>query len=221
MANRKKATEWFIEKISSLNPNSPNIKMYNEFFASLSDKEFDNLMGRLEKGEVILPYFVSNITDEVMRMDKILKLADDLKIDFFQRIWITDPATGVRYLTPQKYMVLDLPIRRQQQHLVKGKSLVENSKYTDPTTGQATGPSRTSKISFPEIMILESAGHLKSIEEMIKVRGGDNVAFREAKRLTVEQGGYNLSTIEELNTRPTSTETLKAFFFGMHINNNL
>ena len=221
MGNRKKATEWFIEKISKLNPTSPNVKMYEDFFASLSDKEFDQLMNKMEKGEIILPYFVSNLTKEVIKMQKILALGDELGINFFQRIWINDPISGAKYLTPEKYLVIDIPIRRQQQHLVKGKSVVENSKYTDPTTGQATGPSRTSRVSLPEIMVLESAGHLSALEEMLKVRGGDSKAFREARRLTIEQGGYNLAAVEQLDSRPTSTETLRAFFFGMHIGNNL
>lgn len=221
MGNRKKATEWFIEKISKLNPNSPNVKMYVDFFASLSDKEFDQLMNKMEKGDIILPYFVSNLAEEVIKMQKILALGDELGIEFFQRVWINDPVSNTKYLTPEKYLLIDIPIRRQQQHLVKGKSLVENSKYTDPTTGQATGPSRTSRVSLPEVMVLESAGHLSALEEMMKVRGGDSKAFREARRLTIEQGGYNLAAIEQLDSRPTSTETLRAFFFGMHINNNL
>ena len=221
MGNRKGATEFFIEKIKKLNPNSSNVKMYEDFFAACSDKEFDELMGKLERGEVILPYFVSNLNKEIIRMDKILALGDELGIDFFQRIWVTDSVSGVRFLTPEKYLVIDMPIRRQQQHLVKGKSVVESSKFTDPLSGQAVGASRSSRISLPELMIMESSGHIDAIEELIKVRGGDIAAFREARRLTVEQGGYNLDAIASLNSRPTSTETLKAFFFGMHIDNNL
>lgn len=221
MGNRKGATEYFIGKIKKLNPTSSNVKMYEEFFAGLSDKEFDELMGKLERKEVILPYFVSNLNEEIMRIEKIMALGDDLGIEFFQRIWLTDPVSGVRYLTPEKYLLLDLPIRRQQQHLIKGKSVVENSKFTDPLTGQAIGASRSSRVSLPELMIMESAGHYEAIEELIKVRGGDAAAFRESRRLMVEQGGYNLDTIREMDTKPTSSETLKAFLFGMHIENNL
>lgn len=221
MSNRKKAEKWFIEQITKLDPDSPNIKMYEEFFKDLSDKEFDKLMKDIEDGVVVLPYYSTNLSKKPMDISKILKLADDLGINFFQRIWLTDPVTGTKYLTPHEYLVIDLPIRRQQQHLVKGKSVVENSKYTDPLTGQPTGPSRSSRLSLPEIMILESAGHLSMIEELMKVRGGDNLAYREARRLMIEQGTYNLETIEELQSRPSSTETLKAFLFGMHIDNNL
>ncbi len=221
MSNRKKAEKWFIDQISKLDPDSKNIAMYKEYFATLSDKQFDNLMKDLKEETKVLPYFVSNLGDQIMDIKKILALADEIGIDFFQRIWITDHKTGTRYLTPEKYLVIDVPVRRQQQHLVKGKSTVENSKYTDPLTGQATGISRSSRLSLPEIMILESSGHVSAIEEFIKVRGGDNAAYREARRLTMEKGGYNLEEIEALGTRPTSTETLRAFLFGMHIDNNL
>lgn len=221
MSNRKKAEKWFIDQITKIDPESPNIKMYQEFFKEMSDREFDKLMTRIEEGEVILPYFSSNLSKKPMSMQRILAVADDLGINFFQRIWLTDPVTEVRYLTPHEYLVVDLPIRRQQQHLVKGKSVVENSKYTDPLTGQPTGPSRSSRLSLPEIMILESAGLYSMIEELMKVRGGDNTAYREARRLIIEQGTYHLENIEALESRPTSTETLKAFLFGMHVDNNL
>jgi hypothetical protein len=221
MSNRKKATQFFIDYITKLDAKSKNIEMYKEYFNGISDKEFDNLMKQIENDETILPYYVTNLGEQVMEISKILKVADELGIDFFQRIWLTDALTGVRYLTPHKYMVLDLPVKRQKQHLIKGKSTVENSKFSDPLTGQATGPSRSSRLSLPEVMILESSGHKSAIEEFMKVRGGDNIAYREARRLTIEQGGYNLETIDALNSRPTSTETLKAYFFGMHIDNNL
>ena len=221
MANRKKATEWFIAQLKELGTNSPNIAMYEEYFKGLSDDAFDKLMQRLASGETILPYYQSNLSKNKLTMDKILKLGDKLKINFFQRLWLTDPVTNVRYLSPHKYLILDIPIRRQQEHVTKKKSVAEHSKFTDAWTGQPMGVSAASKISLPELMILESSGHEKAIEELIKVRGGDVIAFRESRQKLIEQGGFNLKDIEDLGTRPTSTETLGTLLKSMHIDNNV
>lgn len=221
MSNRAKATEWFISHLKVLDPDSPNIEMYETFFKSLKDKEFDALMKRLESGETVLPYYQSNLSKSPLTVKKILKLGDKLGIDFFQRLYMTDPVTGARYLTPHKYMIVDLPVRRQQEHVMKKKSVATHSKFTDTWTGQAMGVSATSKISLPELMILESSGHVKAIEELIKVRGGDPIAFRESRQRLINQGRYNLKEIEDLNSRPTSTETLGTLLKSMHIDNNV
>ena len=221
MSNKQKAIDNFLSIIAIALPGSPNLEILRNRFEKMSEKEFAKMIEQIENDELIIPVTVSNLGDEVVKLENILKAGDKLGVKWFERIWIHDPVTGVKYLTPHEYLLLDLPIRRQQQHLVKGKSVVENSKYTDPLSGQATGPSRSSRLSLPEVMILESAGHLKSIEEMMKVRGGDNVAYRESKRIISEQGAYNLSTLEQLKSRPTSVESLRAFLFAMHIDNNL
>lgn len=221
MSNRKKATDWFIGQLKALAPKSPNIAMYEEFFKGLTDKAFGELMVKLEAGEAVLPYYQSNLSKDVLTINQILKVADGLGINFFKRIWMVDPVTGARYLTNEKYFIVDLPIRRQQEHVTKKKSVAENSKFTDAWTGQAMGPSAASKISLIELMILEAAGHDKAIEELIKVRGGDIAAFRESRRKLATQGSYNLKEIEDMNTRPTSSETLSTLLKGMHIDNNV
>jgi len=219
--SRAAATKFFIDKIDSIQPGNDNVEMYKTYFKGLSDKAFSTLMDKLESGEETLPFYIPPLKGKPLSIQTLLNVGDSLGIDFFQQLWLTDSITGVKYLTTQKYLILDIPVRRQSQHLMKGKSVSLNSKYTDNLTGQATGVSRSSRISLPEIMSLESAGHVKSIEEMIKVRGGDPVALRKAKRLLIDRGYYNLDEIAELGTRPISTETTRAFLLAMHLDNNI
>lgn len=221
MANRKKATDWFINKINEILPDNKNVEMYKTYLEGLSNKAFENLMDKLESGESILPFYLSNLNNKRLKVNNLLKVGDGLGIDFFQQIWLVDELTGVKYLTPNRYLILDLPIRRQIQHLIKKKSVPINSKFTDSLTGQVTGVSKSSRLSLPEIMILESAGHLKSIEEFIKVRGGDITAIQKSKRSLVDTGEYNLHEIEELGTRPTSTDTVRAYLLAAHLDNNI
>ena len=218
---RVEVTEWFMDKIRKLQPGNSNIEMYNTYFSSLSDSEFTELMEKLKNGEITLPYYAANLHDKDIGVEDSLKVGDELGIEFFQRLWITDEVSGIKYLTPEKYLILYLPIRRQAQHVSKGKSVAETNTFTDSMTGQAAGPSRTSRLSLPEIMNLEAAGLKNAILELINVRGGNIEAFRLSKRRTLDSGSYTLKEMEELDTRPTATATLHSFLLGMHLSNNV
>lgn len=222
MANRKKATAYVLRIIERIQAGNENVAMYTTWLESMTDKQFATLMGKLADGSVTLPYYQPNLKTKPLAVDNLLKIADTLKINFFQKIIQTDDLTGVKYKSNKEYMVLRIPIRRQSQHLVNGLSVATGSTQTDQLTGQAAGKAtKTVKISLPETMILESAGLNKSIEELLKVRGGDDRAYKASRKGMVETGTYNLSTIEQLDTRPTSTDTVNSYLKAMHLENNI
>jgi len=221
MSNRKELTEWFLGLIEKLLPGNKNTQMYKTHFNSLSDEAFGELMDKLADEEIVLPYYSANISAKDVPVNNALKVADELGLDLFQQLWMIDPVTGVKYLTPEKYLILDLPCRRQSQHVSKGKSVVESSAFVDALTGQPAGASKSSRLSLPEIMNLESMGLKRGIQELINIRGGNELAFREYKRSTLDTGEVSLKNLEELNSRPTSTETLKALLLGMHLDSNV
>lgn len=217
MKNRKAAEEFWIDIITRMSPGNLNIEMYTKLFAGLSDKEFDTLMQSPDG----LPFYSPNLADTTMSVTDLLKVADGLGVKIFERLWLIDPVTGVKYLTPKKYMVLMVQVRRQSQHLSKKKSVVKDSTRTDSLTGQGTGDSAASSISLPEVMITQSLGHLKGIEELLKVRGGDTVAIQAASRSIRDTGNFTLKAMNELDSRPTSTKTVRSLLLGMHLENNL
>jgi len=219
--NRQAVTKWFIDKIDSLQPGNANVAMYTDYFAKLSDPEFKDLMAKLAKEEITLPYYASNLHDKDVGVTEALKVADSLGLNFFQRLWLTDDISGIKYLTPEKYFIVTLPIRRQAQHVDKGKSVAVTNTYNDTLTGQAAGPSKTSRLSLPEIINLEALGMHNAILELINVRGGNVPGFRLAKRRTLDTGIYTLKEVEDLNTRPTSTSTLHSFLTAMMLQSNL
>lgn len=218
---QEEAIAWFLDMLHKLQPDNKNIKIYKEHFAKLSEENLNILRDKLISGEVVLPYYSSNLHDRDVNIQNALIVGKELNIDFFQRIWLVDHITGVKYLTPDRYLVMHTPIRRQIQHVSKGKSVAENSKFIDSFTGQAAGTSQTSRLSLPEIMTLESVGLHKCLEELLHARGGDQEGFRYLKRSTINTGKYSLKDIEALGTRPTSINTLNAFFRGMHYFSNL
>ena len=219
--NRKEAIGLFLKILDKLEKGNKNIKIYEEKLNSLSDVDFDNLMKKMLDREVVLPYYASNLVDKDVTIKNALAVGKELGIKSFQRLWLTDHLTGVKFLTPLAYKVMYSVVRRQSQHVTKGKSVVDSSKYIDSLTGQPAGASKSSRLSLPEIINLDSVGLHKSIEELINVRGGNELGFRLAKRNIINNGKYSLKSIEGLGTRPTSTETLKSFLLGQHFKSNL
>jgi len=219
--NIQQVTNWFLNKLHDLQPNNKNIVFYKKWLPSLTDEEFDTLMEELKEEKKVLPFYCANLEDTDVPLENSLKVAKDLGLDIFQQLWFTDPVSGVRFLTPEKYFVIHLPVRRQVQHIEKGKSVVENSEFTDSLTGQPTGVSKSVQISLPELLTLDSLGLHNSIQELINVRGGNEVVFKEARRSVINTGSFSLKRLEETNTRPTSVETLRSFLLSMHIDSTL
>jgi hypothetical protein len=107
-------------------------------------------------------------------LERNIAVAKKLGHDFFQRLWIGEHDGIPTHLTPVKYMVIDMPLRRASQMLVKKLSVQESDKTSDILSGQPTGEARRgAKISFPELQVMTAMGLDKSVTELFKYRGGD------------------------------------------------
>lgn len=221
MANREKATKEILKYIEKILPGSPNTKMWEEQLNALSDKAFDSYMKQLESGEETLYLVVPNLSDYKIDVQRNIKVARELGHDFFEKLWLTDPTTGQEYLSPVKYLVVDLPLRRQVQLLVKKSSIPDDNDHIDELTGQPTGDSKGSKISFPELQVLFAQGHENVILELIKFRGGDEKAFNAMNRSIIETGGVTLESLEKVPTKVKAVTTLSTLLKAMHLDNTL
>jgi len=220
MANRKAAMEELLKFVELILPGSENTKIYNETLGKLSDPEFAEYMHKLASGEECLSLVSANNESPKLSLARNLQVAKKLDYSFFQRLWLTDPHTGTVYLTPIPYMVIDVPLRRQAQRLDKKVSIPHDNFHTDVMTGQATGPSKGASLSFPELQVLYAQGLESTIEELIKFRGGDEVAYRAMNKAIVNQGSVHLDSVRG-NSRVKSTETLSTFLKAAHLDNNL
>ncbi len=223
MAGNRKAAEAFICKwVDELLPGGTNGEMYKTFFARMSDAEFEEYMRALANETATLQLEAPNLSKHKVTIENNFRVAKELGHVFFERLRLTDPATGTVYLTPVKYLIVDLTLRRQQQMLIKKVSIPENNRHVDEMTGQPTGDSQSSSITFPELQVLYAQGFDKAIEEFIKFRGGDIKAGRKLDRQIIETGGASLDAIaSEGETRVKSTEVLSTLLKGMHISNTL
>lgn len=221
MGNRKAATKVLLEYIEKILPGGENVEIYKSQLDKMSDAQFDAYMAKLESGEETLFIVAPNLSKARLSVERNLDIAKELGHNFFERLWLTDPHTDTTYLTPIPYLVVDLPLRRQAQLLNKKISIPDNNDHIDELTGQATGPSKGSKLSFPELQTLYAQGLDRTIEEMIKFRGGDSEAFRQMNVDMVDKGSVSLDALLSKGTRVKSTETLNILLKSMHLDNNL
>lgn len=222
MTAREKATKEIIKWIEKIYPKGGNKKIYETFLNGMTNAQFDNYMRKLQSGEETLFLIAPNFDKEkAISTKRNLEIAKELNHSFFEKLWLTDPSTGTTYLTPVPYMVIDLPLRRQAQTLNKKISIPENNDHVDDIyTGQPTGPSKGAKLSYPELQTLYAQGLDKTIEEVIRFRGGDEDAHRQMNQQLIDTGSVKLDGIQS-RTRVKSTETLSTLLKAAHIDNTL
>lgn len=230
MSKRARATAYILEHIAMLEPgSSDNVEITRQRLESLSDEQFADYMRRLrkpknaeeEQGRQTLTYYAPNLGKTKLRVARNLEIAEKIGHPFFERLWITDPQTGVTYLTPNRYLVCDLPVRRQAQLLVKKVSIPTDNNTVDELSGQPTGDSKGGKLSFPELQAQVSQQLDRTVIEEIKIRGGDEKAYQTFERRMIEQGSVSQDELLRQGTRVKSTETLSILLKGMMLDNNL
>lgn len=219
--NRKAAQAVILEYVEKLLPGSTNAQIYKDLFASMNDQAFDHWIKGIKEGTVRLALIAPNLTQPKLTIERNLALAHELGHEFFERIWIQPGDDRPAYLSPIKYLVVELPIRRQAQLLVKKISIPEDNKSVDDFTGQPTGKSKGSKISYPETQIMAALKLDNCLTEMLKYRGGDVKGFDAMNTSISKTGGASLEALSKLGTTVKSTETLSTLLTCMHLENTL
>lgn len=221
LGNRKAAEATVLKWVEEILPGGENAKLYKELFADMSDEKFDQWIQDLESGKEQVRIFVPPMREEAMSTARNLEVGKKMGVEFFQRLWLTDPVNNKTTLTPMKYLIVHLPLRRQQQLLVKKISVPDDNLHINELTGQATGVSKGAGLSYPEWQIFYAKGLNYSGLELAKLRGGDTKAFQEMNRQIARTGTANMSEILRMGTRPESTITLNTILKAMLLDNNL
>lgn len=221
MPDREQATQTAVEMLSKFAGYNSSVEQVEQMLNGLSDEQFDRYMQQLRDGEQIIPYIAPNLQDINLSSETNLSIAEELGHEFFEQIWLTDSSTGETYLTPKKYLVIDLPVKRLQQHLQEKISIPEHNRSVDDRTGQVVGESKGATISFPELQVLYAQGLDETIRELFTIRGGNEQDFREYERQIMQTGQVSLDAVDDPDSRVRSTEVLSALLKAAHIENNL
>lgn len=219
--NRRAAEAVILEYIEKMMPGSQNTQIYKDLFATMSDRDFDEFMVQLEREEIFLTIQAPNLGPQRLSIERNLEIAKELGHEFFERIWIDEGNDIPPYLSNYKYLVVDLPLRRQAQLLTKKISIPKNNNTVDNLTGQPTGSSKGSKVSYPELQIMAALGLDGCAAELMKYRGGDLKGFYAMNSAISKTGGVELETLDKLGTRVKSTTTLSTYLTAMHLQNTL
>lgn len=219
--NRAAAEAFIIAHINEMLGGTSNEPLYVRLFASMDDAAFEQFINDLDSEKTRLCITAPNYGKERLEIARNLEIAERLGHEFFQRIWV--PANGDvdEYLTPLPYLVVELPLRRQAQLLQKKISIPEDNNSVDDFTGQPTGKSKGSKISYPETQVLAAVGLNVCLQEFLKYRGGDEKGFNAMNTMINRTGGVSMAAIEPFAGTVKSTLTLSTMLSGMHLKNTL
>lgn len=220
-SKRMRTEEFILEMIEKLAPGGANKKIYKDYFDGLSDAEFHQYMLDLESGKKFLTVVAPNLSDVNISTANNLKLAKELGHDFFQRVWIGKRGSIPEHLTPVKHLVVDLPLRRASQMLTKKLKVPENNKVVDALTGQPTGESKGSKISYHELRVLSAMQLDNTTIELMKYRGGDVRGYSAMNGMINRYGKASLKTLANYASGVESTRTLKTLLTSAHIKSTL
>jgi hypothetical protein len=222
MNSRRKQTQDFIlSAIKAVTQSAFNVQRYQTFFDKLSDKEFDAWMKDLKSEEKFLTIMAANFSDTKLSVENNLNVAKKLNVKFFQQLYIGAQGDVPGYLTPVEYLVVDLPLRRASQMLIKKISVADHSRSVDILTGQVAGDSKTSKISYPELQIAAAMDLEDSLIELIKYRGGDRRGGAAMDAMIKKYGRASLKTLEPYASGVESTKSLKTFLTSAHLRSTL
>lgn len=215
---RKTIEDKIYSLMDILDPSGMNTERYKKLFGEMSDEEFAVYMANMEQGKQKLTLMAPNLKTFIQQED-CLKAADSLGLKLFERLRIKDEATDKYYTTPNEYIILDLPIRVVRQFLMHKLSVAESDNRINMLTGQVTQEDKASSISYPEVQLLYARGLNKTIEEFMKVRGGDIHAYAQFKQQLEDSGQASMGSLDP-NTVPRSTMVLSTILKSIHIDNN-
>lgn len=214
--SRKQAVDYLLKVVGQMPNAKQNVALYKQTFDGMTDEDWAQLKRRYQEEDFVFPIFVYNMDAERVDVDKVIDVGTKEGVEFFQRLNLTDYVTGEPYQTPEKYLILEIPVRRQVHHLIK-KMSVRDGNAVDHLAGQATGDAKAAGISLNELTQLDARGLKAAPVELIKVRGGDDAAYKTMIQSLQATGGFSLGPIMDANTKPKAVKTLRALLMGRHL----
>lgn len=220
MAGNRKAAMAVLEKeLGMLDKTGNSVRFYKENLGKLDDAQFDDFVELCARREEFISLIIPNFQGDGLTFEHLLAVGDKLGHEFFEQVWLTDRVTGITYLTPEKYMIIVIPLRRQSQSLMTKMSVATDNSHIDTLSGQPTGDSKTSRLSFIEMQFLNNQGIDAAVEELMKVRGGNMLAMANFDQQVIETGSGSLNAPGMDEGRVKSVEVLAAYMTAMHLAN--
>ena len=217
---REKMEAAVLKTIQRMDPSGYNTNYYKtQVFGKMSDRMFADWIESIRRGESVIFMYCPNMKVNLKPKD-ILAAAEGIGLPMFEQVKMWDSATGRYYTTPQKYLILRVPVRRLKQYLMDKISIPESDRRINPTTGQVTKPDKGSSLSMVQAQTLDSKGFTNCLIELTNARGGDPRAYAGLVASLKETGSASLAELD-LSEGVRSQQTAKAIFQSLHFETNL
>lgn len=228
-SKREEVTEFIISSVNAIIPGYTKAgDLVRLELSHLTDDQFGEWVKGLAKKPLLqpgvtrtyIPFYLPNLAKEKVSIARCFKITRELGYSMTHRLVMTDPLTGVEYLTPHEYPCMNVVARRQAQTAFKKRSIPGVKQQIDDLSGQPTALSKGSRISSPEAKFLDSRGLVEVQRELLHVRGGATNAYRAFKRALLKDGTVDLNSLQGLGAAKSS-EVLSAFLNAQHLGNNI
>lgn len=228
MSRRAQTEQFLLQFYEDLAPGNPNVEIYRQQFAAMDDDAFASFMADIKAWYIDgnrgvpprLVYTEPPFSKTPLSVARNLAIADRYKHSFFQKVWVGAHQGVPRYLTNIPYLVFPIPYRRPAQFIEKKLSVPEHSRSRDRLSGQVTGASKSSALSYVEVGILSTMPLDHLCVEFLKYRGGDERGQRALFTSLATTGTASLAQLQNYASGVRSIHTLNALFAGMHLRAN-
>ncbi len=218
---RKQVEEFLFKFLKDLTNDDYNSKYYQAKLASMNDKQLSTYIQDLVDGKDKISVTVPNYGKAKLAVDNNLKLAKRLNHNFFKRLKIGNPFNDMVFTTPNEFMIVDMPGKRVSQRQEKKISVAKHNKSVDLLTKQPVGDSASRSLSLIETQILKALGLDSTVEEIIKIKAGDEGGYRAMLSLLNSQKGVTMDEIRKHVTGAGANKYLSALLKGQHIGNTI
>lgn len=206
--------------MTTMDPTGDNTKRWKDILNGMSDKQFGQFIEHLRNKRAQMNIVMPNMK-KTPKIANLLEAAKKVGLKTSHRLWLPDRTRpGKKYLTNEKYLVLDIPIRRAQQEWDKKLQVASRDNHVDALSGQVIMDDRACHLSMPEIQSLTSRGLTNTLNELVRVRGGDITAYGDFNRQLQESGEARLGSLDP-RTRARAGVMSNVLLKSMMIDNNL
>lgn len=219
--NRKQAEKYWLTLMKEITKGGYNYTVYRSLFDKLTDDQFEEFIVKLEAGGMLSIWVDNHNPDEYPVFDKIVELSQARGLEPEQHLVFYDQDTGLRYETPETFIVGTAETRKQRQMWVKKFGAAKDDTKIDDLTGQVFGDSRGTGISIPEVRVLKTLGLDLIAKEQYDVKGGDLGALDEYRKGIQETGHATVEGSLRRGTGVRSLQTAGLLMMGRHLENNL
>lgn len=219
---RKKIEKLVIDVLTAVDPSKRNVKKWQETFASMSDKEFDQFCKTLKDDNEFITLDVVEY-EGAPTLETFEAGAKVLGIPLFERVAMPHSTMDKNKVQWTKHPVLVgyCNVKRPQQAIIKKNGASTSIEKRSPITGQVTGEDKNGRETDLENSMMVAMGADAILKELNGFRADDMHAKAQAYSLASSDGYLRLEDLDNDLANKTTLNTADVYFIGMGLKSDL